>query len=44
MDIPESLGTDFVGTESEDGEVSDMPPPDRCTGSVPVFGHCKIVP
>lgn len=38
MDIPESLGTDFIGTESEDGEVSGMLLPDRCTGSVPVFG------
>lgn len=41
MDIPESLGTDLVGTgrtKREDGEVSGMLPPDRCTGSVPVFG------
>ena len=40
MDIPESLGTDFVGTvstKSEDGEVSGMQLPDRSTGSVPVF-------
>ncbi|KAJ8798861.1 hypothetical protein J1605_000018 [Eschrichtius robustus] len=41
MDIPESLGTDSVGTvntESKVGEASDVPPPDRFTCSVPAFG------